>query len=146
MSAFTEREIEYLHGQRLARMGTSGPDSTPHVVPVGFRLDPGGDAIEIGGHGLSQSKKWRDLKNNPRIAVVVDDLASTSPWTPRGLEVRGHAELQDEGGVERFGASGWDNAWIRVVPERVISWGIEGPAFSPEGRHARSVGKPEGRP
>ena len=142
MSAFTEKETQYLRGQRLARMGTAGPDGSPHVVPVGFRLDATGNAIEIGGHGLTRSKKWRDLKANPRIAVAVDDLASVSPWTPRGLEVRGHAELHDQGGVERFGAGGWDEAWIRVVPERIISWGIEGSAMSPEGQSARSVDKP----
>ncbi|HKW73040.1 MAG TPA: PPOX class F420-dependent oxidoreductase [Candidatus Dormibacteraeota bacterium] len=140
MSAFTEREIDYLRGQRLARIATVGGDGAPHVVPVGFRLDVDAETIEIGGHGLRRSKKWRDLQGNPRIAFVVDDLVSTTPWTPRGIEVRGRAELNEEGGPERFGRGGWDNVWIRIVPERIVSWGINGPAFSDAGRSVRSVG------
>jgi pyridoxamine 5'-phosphate oxidase family protein len=139
MSAFTAKEIEYLRGQRLARLATVGGDTAPHVVPVGFRLDADGEIIEIGGHGLSNSKKWRDVQVNPRVAFVVDDLETVSPWTPRGIEVRGVAELHMEGG-ERFGAGGWDSAWIGVRPQRIISWGIEGPVFLETGRSARSVG------
>ena len=73
-----------------------------------------------------------------RLAFVVDDLESVNPWTPRGIEVRGLAELHDEGG-ESFG-SGWDRAWIRILPQRIVSWGIIGSAFTPAGRSARSVG------
>jgi len=38
LSAFTEKEIDHLHQQRLGRIATVGRDS-PHVAPVGFRLD-----------------------------------------------------------------------------------------------------------
>ncbi len=141
MSPFTEKEIEYLRGQRLGRLATAGGDGAPHIVPVGFRLDAEAGTIEIGGHGLSKSKKWRDLQANTRVAFAVDDLASVDPWTPRGIEIRGRAELHQEGG-ERFGPGGWDSAWFSVVPRRIVSWGIEGPAFSEAGRSARSVGEP----
>jgi pyridoxamine 5'-phosphate oxidase family protein len=139
MSTFTEKEIGYLRGQRLGRLATVARDGSPHVVPVGFRLDPEDEAIEIGGHAIRGSKKWRDLEANPRVAFVIDDLERVDPWTPRGLEVRGRAELHEEGG-DKFGA-GWDAAWIRILPRRIVSWGIEGPAFSPAGRRsARLVG------
>jgi pyridoxamine 5'-phosphate oxidase family protein len=135
MSVFSEKELEYLKSQKLGRIATSGPGGQPHVVPVTFRVDPETEAIEIGGRALAKSKKFRDLRENPRVAFVVDDLASVQPWTPRGVEIRGHAELFEEGG-DRFGP-GWDPAWIRIVPERVISWGIDRPPFS--GTNARSV-------
>jgi pyridoxamine 5'-phosphate oxidase family protein len=134
MSTFTEKETEYLRGQLLGRLATAGPDSSPHVVPVGFRLGPGDAAIEVGGHGMRGSKKWRDLEANPRVAFIVDDLERVDPWTPRGIEVRGRAELHADGG-ESFGA-GWDAAWIRILPQRIVSWGIEGPAFSAAGRRS----------
>ena len=137
MSYFTEKETEYLRGQRLGRLATVGSDGSPHVVPVGFRLDPDGHAIEVGGHGLSASKKWHDLQANPRIAFVVDDLESVNPWTPRGIEIRGRAELHSDGG-QKFG-SGWDSAWISIMPHRIVSWGIEGAPFSAGSRKARSV-------
>jgi len=139
MSTFTERETEYLRGQRLGRLATVGPDGSPHVVPVGFRVGQDGEAIEVGGHAISASKKWRDLEFNPRVAFVIDDLERVDPWTPRGIEIRGSAELHEAGG-ESFGA-GWDAAWIRILPQRIVSWGIEGHAFSAAGRRsARSVG------
>jgi pyridoxamine 5'-phosphate oxidase family protein len=137
MSHFSEKEIEYMRGQRLGRIATVGIDGSPHVVPVGFILDADGQSVEVGGHAMSGSKKWRDLQANPRVALVIDDLASVDPWTPRGIEIRGVAELHTEGG-EKFGR-GWDSAWMRIVPSRIISWGIEGAVFSPEGRRARSV-------
>ena len=139
MSTFTDKEIEYLRGQRLGRLATVGRDGSPHVVPVGFRVGSDDEAIEFGGHRIRGSKKWRDLEANPHAAFVVDDLERVDPWTPRGLEIRGQAELHEEGG-ESFG-SGWDAAWIRIVPQRIVSWGIEGHAFSPGGRRsARSAG------
>lgn len=141
MATFTDNELEYLKGQRLARLATADANGAPHVVPVGFRLSDDGAAIDVGGHNFARSKKYRDLKANPRVAIVIDDLASFDPWTPRGIEVRGTAELHDAGGACKFGAGGWDEAWVRIVPERVISWGIEGPAFSPAGRSARSIGR-----
>jgi pyridoxamine 5'-phosphate oxidase family protein len=79
------------------------------------------------------------MEADPRVAFVVDDLEQVDPWTPRGLLVRGRADLHEEGG-ERFG-TGWDAAWVRILPRRIVSWGVEGPAFSAAGqRNARSVG------
>lgn len=58
-----------------SRISLGSWDSSPHVVPVGFRVDADSGAIEVGGHGLSRSKKWRDLPANPKVALVIDDLA-----------------------------------------------------------------------
>lgn len=140
MGVFTEKELEYLKGQRLARLATSDVKGAPHVVPVGFRVSEEGDAIVVGGHGFAASKKYRDLKANARVAIVIDDLVSVNPWTPRGIEVRGIAELHDSGGAARFGR-GWDEAWALIVPERVNSWGIEAPPFTEGSRSARSIAR-----
>jgi pyridoxamine 5'-phosphate oxidase family protein len=134
MATFTDKELEYLRSQRLARLATADPGNAPHVVPVGFRVADDGSAIEVGGHNMAASKKYRDLRANPKAAIVIDDLVSTDPWTPRGIEVRGTAELRDTGGTEKFGPAGLGDVWILIVPERVTSWGIEGHAFTPAGR------------
>jgi pyridoxamine 5'-phosphate oxidase family protein len=139
VTVFTEKELEYLRGQRLARIATAGAGGQPHVVPVGFRVSEDGTAIEVGGHGFAKSKKYRDLRDNPRVAIVIDDLQSVNPWTPRGIEIRGRAELQDSGGEKKFGP-GWDASWVRIAPERVTSWGIEAPAFTEGSRSARTIG------
>ncbi len=123
-SAFTPAEIAYLGSQRLGRIATVGLSGEPHAVPVGFRYNAAEDAIDIGGHGFAKSKKFRDAQHNPRVAFVVDDLASVSPWRPRGIEVRGIALVLDSGG-EAFGR-GYDPQIFRVRPRRIVSWGLEG--------------------
>src|SRR5262249_60856560 len=101
MSAFTEKEIAYLRGQRLGRLATVGRDSSPHVVPVGFHLDDEAQTIEIGGHGLSPSKKGRGPRGHPPPAFVGDGVVSVPPWAPRGVGDRGRAELKQRGGPGR---------------------------------------------
>ena len=56
MSAFTEKEIEYLGTQRLGRLATIDSAGNPHVVPVGFRYNPETDTIDIGGRRTSQTR------------------------------------------------------------------------------------------
>jgi pyridoxamine 5'-phosphate oxidase family protein len=86
MSAFTNAELEYMTGERrLARVATVGKDGTPHVVPVGmWAHNAEHDAIDVGGHEFARTKKYRDVERTGRAAIVIDDLASTDPWQPRG--------------------------------------------------------------
>lgn len=135
MSAFTAGEITYLKSQRLGRLATVGADNQPHVMPVGFRYNPDEDAIEIGGHGgFANRKKYRDVMHNPRVAFVVDDVLSVNPWTVRGIEIRGRAEILETGGTSL--GPGFDPQMFRIRPNRVISWGIDTHMFS---ANARSV-------
>jgi pyridoxamine 5'-phosphate oxidase family protein len=131
---FTEKELEYLNNQPLARIATVGANGAPHVVPVGFKVSDDGDALVVGGHDLSASKKWRDLQVNPKVAIVIDDLETIDPWLPRGIAVRGIAELHDDGGTGKVSPAIQGEAWLQVIPKRVTSWGIEGRPFTPAGR------------
>jgi pyridoxamine 5'-phosphate oxidase family protein len=115
MSSFREAEIEYLAGGRqLGRIATVGADGTPHVVPVAWIYNAVRDTIDIGGSDLERTKKFRDVARSGRAAIVVDDLASTDPWHPRGIEVRGRGE-----------AIALPTPLIRIHPERIVSWGLE---------------------
>jgi len=122
VSVFSDAEIAYLRSQRLGRLATVGADGQPHVVPVGFRYNPDLDTIDIGGHDFAKRKKYRDVQRNPRVAFVVDDLASVSPWRVRGVEIRGEADVLPSGG-EAFGR-GFDREMFRIHPKRVRSWGL----------------------
>jgi pyridoxamine 5'-phosphate oxidase family protein len=123
MSAFTDAELTYLKSQRLGRLATSTLDGQPHVVPVTFRYNPTEDAIEIGGHtNFAKRKKYRDILQNSRVAFVVDDVASQNPWSVRGLEIRGTAQVLTTGGAEL--GPGFDPEMFRIRPRRIISWGI----------------------
>jgi pyridoxamine 5'-phosphate oxidase family protein len=140
MSVFTPEEINYMQSQRLARIATVGTNGQPHVVPVGFRYNPDTDTIDIGGHNFAQRKKWRDVQQNPRVAVVIDDVVSVQPWTVRGIEIRGEAEMLMAGGETVV--RGFDSAMFRITPKRIVSWGINpaADAWIPTGR---SVNTPE---
>lgn len=126
MSHFTGAEIEYMHSQRLGRLATVNAAGEPHIVPVSFRHNAELDVIDIGGHGISKSKKFRDILQNANVAFVVDDVLP--PWQPRFLEIRGRAEQVLEGG-QNFG-SGFAPEMIRIFPRRIISGGIEPGASS----------------
>jgi pyridoxamine 5'-phosphate oxidase family protein len=129
MSAFTAGEAEYLKSQRLGRLATVGADGQPHVVPVGYRYNAERDTIEIGGHsGFAKRKKYRDVGKNPRVAFVIDDVASMNPWSVRGVEVRGRAEILTTGGAAL--GPGFDPEMFRIKPERIISWGINAKDFT----------------
>jgi pyridoxamine 5'-phosphate oxidase family protein len=123
MSVFIPNEIKYLQGQRLGRIATVGPDGQPHVVPVSFRYNPELDTVDIGGHGFAKRKRFRDVRRNPRVAIVVDDIASLDPWRVRGVEIRGEVEILETGGqsVQLF----FDAEMFRIRPAKVISWGLE---------------------
>ena len=147
MSVFTKDEREYLSGFRLGRLATVGLDGTPHVVPTGFRYNSDNDTIDIGAaltlseieRGLAgrvpllaevfpqfASRLIRNgatLGRNPKVAFVVDDLASVNPWRVRGIEIRGEAEVLDTGGTEL--GPGFDPEMFRITPKRIVSWGLE---------------------
>jgi pyridoxamine 5'-phosphate oxidase family protein len=116
VSVFTEAERRYLAGGRqLGRLATVGADGTPHVVPVAYIYNAARDTIDVGGAELEATKKFRDVARGGRAAIVVDDLESTDPWRPRGIEVRGRGE-----------AIAMPTPLIRIHPERIVSWGLDG--------------------
>ena len=122
MSVFAPEEIEYLNSQRLGRLATVGPHGQPHVVPLAFRYNPEHDTIDVGGHDFAKRKKWRDVQKNPKVALVVDDLASVQPWRPRGIEIRGEAEVLQSGG--KAVNPGFDEEMFRIRPKRIFAWGL----------------------
>jgi pyridoxamine 5'-phosphate oxidase family protein len=121
MSVFTDEEREYLlSGVRLGRLATVGSDGTPHVVPTAFRYNSDDDTIDIGGHDFAKRRKYRDVLENPKVAFVVDDIASVNPWRVRGIEIRGEAEVLDTGGPELM--RGFDPEMFQITPKRIVSW------------------------
>ena len=120
MSGFTRAEVEYLRDGRLGRLATVDGSGRPHVVPVGFRYNPELGVVDVRGRDMEKSKKFRDVERTGRVAFVVDDVLP--PWRARGVEVRGRAEALE--------------GLIRIFPERIVGWGIDPDAPSP---NARSV-------
>ena len=123
MTVFSDAELTYLRGQRLARLATVGPDGAPQVRPVGFIVDAATGTIDIPGLRNPSTQKWRNIARDGRVAFVVDDVVP-DPWQPRALEVRGTAELlPDELPAAAF--PGVRPGVIRIHPRRVLVFGIE---------------------
>jgi pyridoxamine 5'-phosphate oxidase family protein len=126
--SFTDDEVAYLHSQRLARISTVSSDGQPDVAPVGFEFD--GTYLYVGGVDPAKTRKFRNVAaGNEKVALVVDDLVSARPWTPRYLRVYGTAEL-----VERQGQFG-QAPYMRITPTISWSFNLEGTPFS----HDREV-------
>jgi pyridoxamine 5'-phosphate oxidase family protein len=116
MSVFRDSELGYLAGGRqLGRLATVGADGTPHVVPVAWIYNAVRDTIDVGGSELAETKKFRDVARSGRAAIVIDDVGDGEQWRPRGIEVRGRGE-----------AIALPTPLIRIHPERIVSWGLEG--------------------
>lgn len=112
MAAFTDAETAYLRSQPLMRFATASLTGRPDVAPVGFELE--GDDILTAGFDITSTVRYRNVNENPKATVVIDDLASTNPWSPRGVKVIGSCVVEQHGGGERF----------RISPRVIISWGI----------------------
>ena len=140
MSRFTEQEIEYLQSHRLGRLATVNSRGELHVVPIAYFYNPEHETIDIGGHGFTTSKKYRDAVRHGQVAIVVDD--SAGPGKPRLVEVRGTAAALPEGG--KAISAGFPSPIIRITPTYIVSMGVNDDAVRPaEGSvsfHGRRVG------
>lgn len=119
---FTAAELEFLGGQRLGRLATVDPTGAPQNNPVGVRYNAELGTIDIGGFNMGTTRKFRNVRTNSRVALVIDELASVDPWTVRGVEIRGWAEALDGQAPAMRGMTG---EIIRIHPRRIISWGVD---------------------
>jgi len=120
VSVFSDKELYYLADRRLGRLATVDPDGLPHVVPLGWSYNPALDTIDIGGRDFARTAKFRNVRANPRVALVIDDVLP--PWRPRCVMVRGEAEALDEAAGADGGRLG---PIIRIHPSQVLSWGLD---------------------
>jgi pyridoxamine 5'-phosphate oxidase family protein len=137
--SFTEEEIAYLRSQPLARIATVSPDGQPDAAPVGFEFD--GTYFYVGGVDPANTRKFRNVRaGNEKVALVIDDLVSTNPWTPRFLRIYGAAEL-----IERQGQFG-PGPYMRITPTISWSWNLDGRPLSHEDADQRGPRRTVHRP
>lgn len=111
---FNDAEKTYLAGQRLLRFASVSASLEVDVAPLAFRFD--GEKFHVGGLDIPHTLKYKNIKANGRVALVVDDLKTVDPWAPRGVKIHGRAEIV----TRRDGRE-----VIEVTPTRKWSWGIE---------------------
>ena len=122
---FKTHEIDFLRQADLGRLATIQRDGTPQNSPVGFDYNEELGTIDIAGYRMSESQKFRNIAHHPKVAFVVDDIASRDPWRVRCLEIRGTAEQAAVAPARAAAGDHLDTAIIRITPRRIISFGIE---------------------
>jgi len=110
---------------RIAHVGSSLPDGSPHVVPLWFVWLEDGPVIST----RAGSRVARNLRSNPRVAVQLDRGRA---WTEQaGILIRGLAEplLPDEPSALRA-----LSAWFEKYREE-----LSGPGFD---AYTAQIGQP----
>ena len=126
MSKFSDEELAYLAKGLLGRLATIDEDGVPHVVPLGWTYNATLETIDIGGRDFAHTRKFRNVRHNPNVALVVGDVLPS--WRPRGVLIRGRAEaLQETVGAEGKALG----PIVRINPTQVISWGMDVEADPP---------------
>ncbi|WP_262700360.1 MULTISPECIES: pyridoxamine 5'-phosphate oxidase family protein [Streptomyces] len=127
----------FLAEQRTCRVATVSADGRPHISPLWFCWD--GTALWL--YSLTRSRRWAELRRDPRIAVVVDDghdygelrgVELSGEAVPVGEEPRTGVSCPELDTPERMFAAkyfGLDamphdgrHAWLRLDPEAIRSW------------------------
>jgi hypothetical protein len=134
----TQDELDtFLAEQRTCRVATVGGDGSPHVGALWFAWD--GTSLWL--YSITRSRRWAHLRNDPRLAVVVDDGHDYGEL--RGVELSGTGVFVGEAprtgepcpeldaperlfaakyfGLDRMPHDG-RHAWLRLTPDSVASW------------------------
>lgn len=120
--SFSDAEIAYLTSQNIGRLATVAPDGTVQNSPVMFTYNGELGTVDIGGHGMGASRKFRNIEGGGvQVAFVIDEIGFQPFWV-KGIEIRGRAEaLRDQPPP----AEGFSPELIRIHPQTTFSWQVE---------------------
>ncbi|HEX9042934.1 MAG TPA: PPOX class F420-dependent oxidoreductase, partial [Trebonia sp.] len=88
----TSAEQRFLARQPRGHLATVGPDGSPQVKPLGFTYNAALGTIDIAGMNMAGSAKYRNVRANPHVAFVVDEVTAPNVEGAHFLEIRGDAE------------------------------------------------------
>lgn len=88
-------ERAFLERARVGRLATVDDEGRPHVVPICYALSEGArlvSAIDEKPKSTRELRRVRDVRSNPRVAVIVDRYVED--WTRLAwVQVRGRARV-----------------------------------------------------
>jgi pyridoxamine 5'-phosphate oxidase family protein len=118
----TDAEQRFLARQPRGHLATVGPDGIPQVKPLGFSYNAALGTIDIAGMNMAGSAKYRNVRANPRVAFVVDEVTAPNVDGAHFLEIRGEAEhaIVPDDPTGHLAAE-----IIRIHPRRVLSFNID---------------------
>ena len=122
------KQLDFLKAHKVCRLATASKDARPHVVPVIYAMD-GENVIIAVDYG---TKKLGNLRQNNRVALVVDDFHPN-----HAVMVEGGCEILERGKeylrllqvlfdtFETYRKNPWkegESPIMKVRPTKVVSW------------------------
>jgi PPOX class probable F420-dependent enzyme len=130
MVKFTAKEEAFLKSNEVCRLATASKDARPQVTPVMYALDGTAFVIAV-DYG---TKKLKNVRENPNVALVVDRLRPT-----RAVTVEGTCQVHERGAEYRrllellmtrfefYRKNPWregESPIFRITPKKAVSWGF----------------------
>jgi PPOX class probable F420-dependent enzyme len=130
MVKFTAKEQAFLKANQVCRLATASKDARPQVTPVVYALDGTAFVIAV-DYG---TKKLKNVRENPNVALVVDKLRPT-----RAVTVEGKCKVYERGAeylrllellmskFEFYRKNPWgegESPIFRITPQKAVSWGF----------------------
>jgi len=130
MFKFTAKEEAFLRSNEVCRLATASKEGKPQVTPVIYALDGTGFVIAV-DYG---TKKLKNVKENPSVALVVDRLRPT-----KAVTVEGTCKVHERGAeyirllnvlmarFESYRKDPWgegESPIFRITPDKAVSWGL----------------------
>ena len=130
----------FIRRASVGRLATVDAGGAPHVVPICFVLLDGRiySVVDEKPKRTTRLQRLRNLEANPRVALVIDrysDDWSQLAW----VMVRGLAEIIEAGEEHAAAIAALrekypqyrsmaldDRPVIRLLPERINAWGLDG--------------------
>jgi len=128
MGILSSKELSFLKNHEVCRFATASKDGKPHVVPVIYALD-GEDIVIAVDYG---TKKLGNLRQNSRVALVVDDYRPN-----HAVMVEGECSILERGKeylrllqilfdrFEVYRKHPWgegESPILRVTPTKAVMW------------------------
>ena len=130
MVKLTASEVSFLKSNELCRLATASREGRPQVTPVMYALDGNSFVIAV-DYG---TKKLKNIRENPNVALVVDKVRPT-----RAVTVEGTCEVHERGAEYRrlldllmakfefYRKNPWgegESPILRIVVDKAVSWGL----------------------
>ena len=81
--------VEVLTTSHFAYLCTTNRDNQPHITPMFFIFDDKTNDLYV--TASSESKKMKNIHDNPKISLTIDVRDATNPFNNRGVMVQGKA-------------------------------------------------------
>ena len=128
MAVLTAKQLAFLKAHELCRLATASKGARPHVVPVIYAVD-GENLVVAVDYG---TKKLKNLRENRKVALVVDDYRPN-----HAVMVEGDCDVLEKGReylrllqvlfdrFEYYRKNPWgegESPILKIRPANAVSW------------------------